>query len=70
MLRPFYEPFDKIVRNFSVDGIVDCMKLDKKESGGRLACILTHGPGTMEKLELESPDGARCLLGEFMNTLS
>jgi 3-dehydroquinate synthase len=70
LLRPFYEPFDKIVRNLSVDGIVDAMKLDKKASGGRLACILTRGPGAMEKVELESPDEARHLLGVFMNTLS
>ena len=70
LLRPFYEPFEKIVRSLSVDEIIDAMKLDKKVSGGKLTCILTRGPGAMEKVGLESPEEARYLLGEFMNTLS
>ena len=70
LLYPFYEPFENIVRNLSVDGIVDAMKLDKKVSEGRLACILTHGPGAMEKVGLESPEEARYLIGNFMNSLS
>jgi len=70
VLRPFYQPFETIVRNLSVDGIIEAMKLDKKVAGGRLTCILTRGPGAMEKVELGSPEEARFLLGGFMNTLS
>jgi 3-dehydroquinate synthase len=70
LLRPFCEPFDRVVRNLSVDEIVDAMKVDKKVSGGRLTCILTRGPGAMEKVALESPDEARYLLGEFMTSLA
>lgn len=70
LLRPYFEPFQKIVRSLPLDQIVKVMKLDKKASGGRINCILTRGPGLMEKTSLESEQELRQRLSAFMETLS
>lgn len=68
-LRPFFDPYQEVIRALPMDALVRAMKLDKKAAGGALNCILTRGPGAMEKAQLAWQD-AEELLQEFVETLS
>lgn len=52
-LYPYFTPFQKCLKNTSMESLVRAMKRDKKNSPNRLNLILTRGPGRMEKVSLD-----------------
>lgn len=51
-LRPWYEPYNSVVRGAPPEAIFEAMKHDKKNTGAEITCILTRGPGRMEKTKV------------------
>jgi 3-dehydroquinate synthase len=53
-LAPYYRPFERQLANVAPESIHAALKLDKKNAGGKITCILTSGEGKMEKLGLDA----------------
>lgn len=51
-LRPWHTPYGQKIAAAPIDAIFQAMKRDKKNVGSDLTCILTRGPGRMEKQTL------------------
>jgi len=51
-LAPWYQPYEEKLKPLPIDTILAAIKLDKKNTRAGLHCILTHGPGHMEKVRL------------------
>ncbi|MGI9089292.1 MAG: AroB-related putative sugar phosphate phospholyase (cyclizing) [Chthoniobacterales bacterium] len=51
-LAPWYQPFDTVLKKSSRDAIFRAIARDKKNTRGAVNCILTRGPGRMEKMPL------------------
>lgn len=51
-LAPWYQPYEEKLKPLSIETILAAIKLDKKNTRAGLHCILTHGPGHMEKVRL------------------
>ena len=49
--------------------ILGAMKLDKKNIGGRIHCILTRGPGRMDRTAIESESELATHLRDFLSLL-
>ncbi len=52
VFRPFYQPFEEKLPKVGLPRFIDTMKLDKKNNGGKINCILTRGVGRMEKIAM------------------
>lgn len=70
LLRPFYTPYQEVLQKADSSAILAAMKLDKKNVGGKINCILTRGPGRMERTALESESDFVACLSEFLPLLS
>jgi 3-dehydroquinate synthase len=51
-LAPWYQPCEQKLKTLPVETILAAIKLDKKNTRQGLHCILTRGPGRMEKVRL------------------
>ncbi|MCE0524056.1 MAG: hypothetical protein LV480_14205 [Methylacidiphilales bacterium] len=51
-LAPWYQPYEEKLKPLPVETILAAIKLDKKNTRHGLHCILTRGPGRMEKVRL------------------
>ena len=51
-LAPWYQPYEQKLKPLPIETILAAIKLDKKNTQQGLHCILTHGPGRMEKVRI------------------
>lgn len=68
-LRPYFEPYQQELQSVQPDAIFEAMRRDKKNVGQNITCILTRGPGEMEKVTLPG-EQVQTLLGEWLTVLS
>jgi 3-dehydroquinate synthase len=69
-LKPYHEPFDKEIKQSSLDSILKGIKSDKKNSAkGYINCILTRGTGKMEKISISLEEKVKPLLDEFITNI-
>lgn len=64
-LRPFFSPYEELLKKIDVGAVVAAIKLDKKNVGGRINCILTRGPGLMERTAIDSIESLHLYLAKF-----
>lgn len=69
LARPFYSPYEKQLAGTDVETILDAMRLDKKSTRMEVNCILTRGPGKMEKVALNPEKHLKPLLVELKSKL-
>jgi 3-dehydroquinate synthase len=62
-LARWYQPYEKKLESVPIEMILAAIKLDKKNTSKGLHCILTRGPGRMEKVRLT----AELDLGNLVN---
>ena len=51
-LAPWYQPYEKEIKQKPIETILSAIKLDKKNTRAGLHCILTRGAGHMEKIKM------------------
>lgn len=68
-LRPFFTPYEETLQKAELSAILAAMKLDKKNVGGRIHCILTRGPGRMERTAIASEAELAAHLRDFIRLL-
>lgn len=68
-LEPFFTPYQQVLKRAEMSAILGAMKLDKKNVGGRIHCILTRGPGRMERTAIESESELATHLRDFLSLL-
>jgi len=69
LLRPFHEPYEAELAAADTESIIRAMKLDKKSTRTQVNCILTRGPGQMEKVPLDAESQLGPLLDSLKKTL-
>jgi len=65
-LAPYYLPYQQTLASADPERILAAMRLDKKNTGDTLGCILTRGAGQMEKTKLSFDSQVRPLLSEWL----
>lgn len=55
-LSVYYRAFSPQLRSAGIEQIRAAMRLDKKNTGGRIGCILTRGEGRMERASLAAEE--------------
>ena len=65
-LVPYYAPYEQTLAALDPERILAAMRLDKKNTGDTLGCILTRGAGRMEKTKLAFDAQVRPLLGKAL----
>ncbi len=65
-LVPYYAPYQDVLTGADPERILAAMRLDKKNTGDTLGCILTRGAGRMEKTKLSFDSQARPLLADWL----
>lgn len=65
-LMPYYMPYEKTLAGADPERILAAMRLDKKNTGDTLGCILTRGAGRMEKTKLSFDGQVRPLLADAL----
>lgn len=68
-LGPLVDPFQGELKQASTEAIVAAMRLDKKNVGGEIRCILTRGPGAMERATISSEESLTSQLRDFIQEL-
>jgi 3-dehydroquinate synthase len=54
LLKPYYTPFEKQLATLSDRALItSALQTDKKNTAGRVGCILTRGFGKMERMPLD-----------------
>ncbi len=69
LLAPWFHPYENAVRSLDVSRVLAAMRMDKKNTDARVTCILTRGPGRMEKHPLDAEREVEPLLREFQSFL-
>lgn len=64
-LVPYYAPYQETLAGADPERILAAMRLDKKNTGDTLGCILTRGAGRMEKTKLSFEGQVRPLLADW-----
>ena len=68
-LTPYYAPYQDTLRQADQEKILSAMRLDKKNTGDTLGCILTRGAGAMERTKLSFDGQVRPMLREWWSLL-
>lgn len=68
--RPYYAPYEKMLAGIDVETLLNAMRLDKKSTRTEVNCILTRGPGKMEKVALDPVAQLKPLLAELKSELA
>lgn len=68
-LSKYFHPCEKQLREVDAERVLSAMKLDKKNTGTKITCILTCGAGRMEKRALDFDSQVRPLLGQWLQQL-
>lgn len=66
---PYFSPFEKELSVNDVEAVIDAMRLDKKSTKSSINCILTRGPGKMEKVALSPDEQLKPLLSDLLTAL-
>ena len=61
---PYYAPYQETLLAADPEAILAAMRLDKKNTGDTLGCILTRGAGAMEQTKLSFDGQVRPLLAD------
>lgn len=69
LLRPYFTPYEKILASADFERVLGAMKLDKKNAGGKIVCILTRGAGRMEKAPLDAETQLRPILRDCLESV-
>ena len=70
LLAPWYRPFDRTLLGTDLEAVLKAMALDKKNTGNAITCVLTRGPGAMEKVPLDAQSQVRPMLERYYERLS
>jgi 3-dehydroquinate synthase len=65
LLSPWYRPFERKLLEVDPEKVLRMMRIDKKNTGSSITCILTRGPGAMEKVILDAEYQVRGLLVDY-----
>lgn len=68
-LTPWFHPHEQTVRSLDINLVLSAMRMDKKNTDAKVTCILTRGPGRMEKYPLDAERELEPLLREFQSFL-
>ena len=68
-IQDLYTPFQKHLQPTRIEEILKAMKTDKKNSNGKISCILTRGPSKMERAPLNLDEDVRPLMTSFLKQL-
>jgi 3-dehydroquinate synthase len=69
-LKPYYEPYHQELSLDDLPKVLGAVKLDKKNTGTVINCILTRGEGNMEKVSLDPEKQVNPLLQEFLKEIT
>jgi len=69
-LKPYYEPYNQELNTNLLESILQGIKLDKKNQGSSITCILTNGDGKMEKVSLSLEPDVRELMNDFLKIIN
>ncbi len=70
MLYPFFAPYHEHLLAAEPERILKAMKLDKKNTGSVINCILTEGPGALKKVPLSLDEQVAPMMSGFLANLS
>jgi 3-dehydroquinate synthase len=70
LLGPWYRPYQRALLDADPGVVLSAMKQDKKNTGSSVTCILTRGPGMMEKVPLDARVQVSDLLGKYYQRIS
>jgi len=68
-LKHYYQPYQEVMQRAELEQILAAMKLDKKNVGADITCILTRGAGAMEKVALSMEQQVRPMLRDWIASL-
>jgi 3-dehydroquinate synthase len=66
-LAPWYQPYEQKLKALNLGQILNAIKHDKKNTGTAVNCILTRGPGRMEKTAINLDEQLRPWMTEFIS---
>jgi 3-dehydroquinate synthase len=66
-LGPWYRPYEQKLKTLDLEKVLNAIKHDKKNTGNAVNCILTRGPGRMEKTALNLEQQLRPWMTEFIS---
>ena len=69
ILAPWHTPYEKITQALDIASVLSAMRMDKKNTLGKVNCILTRGMGQMEKQPVDPNLTMPALLSEFQAQL-
>jgi 3-dehydroquinate synthase len=67
-LTPWHEPHGAILRKADRSAIFQAIRHDKKNTGNAVNCILTRGPGAMEKMKVDLVGQLQPAVNDFIDT--
>lgn len=67
LLAPWYQPYEKVLREAPRNDIFKAVKHDKKNTGTAVNCILTRGFGRMEKAPVQFTERLVPAVNEFID---
>ena len=65
-LAPLFTPYERHLRDLDLPALRDGLRADKKNIGGATYCILTRGPGRMEKTAVDLDNELIPAIGRFI----
>ncbi len=65
-LEPWYTPYNQKLKTVRLEDVLAAIKLDKKNTHNAVNCILTRGPGKMEKTAVDLETQLRPAIEEFI----
>jgi 3-dehydroquinate synthase len=65
-LGPWYRPYEQKLKALDLEKVLNAIKHDKKNTGSAVNCILTRGPGRMEKTAVNLDQQLRPWMTEFI----
>jgi len=68
LLAPWHSPYGGLLRAASSTGIFQAIRHDKKNTGDAVNCILTRGPGRMEKIKVRFQEELVPAVSRFLAT--
>jgi 3-dehydroquinate synthase len=67
-LGPWYRPYEQKLKTLDLEKVLNAIKHDKKNTGNAVNCILTRGPGRMEKTAINLDQQLRPWMTEFISS--
>jgi 3-dehydroquinate synthase len=70
VLQGYYRPYHRQLTGAALEPILTAMRHDKKNTNGKIHCILTRGYGRMERVPLDADRQVRPLMTDFLGWLA